>query len=159
MAGTKGGWAAGAGAGPLVRGSAYGDDSDGRLRAENAALQARIAELEPKAIEGEALRAELEEALRRNEEKRQDRRSLDREIVEMRSMLAEAERQLGNIRQTFIYRIGDAIVAARTWKGLRSLPRRLLALRRAYLERRGLSGPPARSGAGSPSGFATWRKP
>jgi len=118
------------------------------LRAENVALQAtvsdleaRIADFEANAVEIQALRAELNEALRRNEEKRQDRRGLDREIVEMRSMLAEAERQLGNIRLTFIYRIGDAIVAARTWKGLRSLPRRLLALRRAYLERRGQSGP------------------
>jgi glycosyltransferase involved in cell wall biosynthesis len=112
-----------------------------RLRADNAALKERVAEFEARAVDAGTLRAELDEALRRNEEKRQDRRALDREIVEMRSMLAEAERQLGNIRQTFVYRIGDAIVAARTWKGFRSLPRRLLGLRRAFLERKGLSGP------------------
>ncbi len=122
-------------------GGAYADEMLVRLRSENTALQARLAELEPKAADVEALRAERDDALRRNEEKRQDRRALDREIVEMRSMLAEAERQLGNIRQTFIYRIGDAIVAARTWKGLRSLPRRLIALRRAYLEKKGGPGP------------------
>jgi glycosyltransferase involved in cell wall biosynthesis len=96
----------------------------------------RDAELAVKSIEAEALRAELAEALRRNEEMRRERRVLDREIVELRSMLAESERQLGSIRQTFIYRIGDAIVSARTWKGLRNLPRRLLALRRAYVEKR-----------------------
>ncbi|MDQ2860285.1 MAG: glycosyltransferase [Pseudomonadota bacterium] len=140
MTNTKGGWAGSVGAGVVIGGGAYGDEMLVRLRAENTALQARVAELEPKAAEAEALRAELSEALRRGEEKRQDRRALDREIVEMRSMLAEAERQLGNIRQTFIYRIGDAIVSARTWKGLRSLPRRLIALRRAFLERKGIAG-------------------
>jgi glycosyltransferase involved in cell wall biosynthesis len=139
MTSIKGGWAGTGGAG-AVTGGAYGGEAMARLRAENAALQSRLAKLEPKAAEVEALRAELAEALRRNEERRRDRRALDREIVEMRSMLAEAERQLGNIRQTFIYRIGDAIVAARTWKGLRGLPRRLIALRRAYLDKRAVSG-------------------
>jgi glycosyltransferase involved in cell wall biosynthesis len=67
---------------------------------------------------------------------RRERRALDREIVELRSTLAEAERQLGSIRQTFIYRIGEAIVSARTWKGLRNLPRRLLALRRAFVAKK-----------------------
>jgi glycosyltransferase involved in cell wall biosynthesis len=140
MTNTKGGWAGSAGGGAVI-GGAYSDEVLARLRAENTDLQARVSELEPRAAEVEALRAELDEALRRNEEKRQDRRALDREIVEMRSMLSEAERQLANIRQTFIYRIGDAIVSARTWKGFRSLPRRLLALRRAFLEKKGLSGP------------------
>ena len=139
MTSTKSGWAGSASAGAVI-GDSYGEEMLARLRAENTALQARLAELEPKAAETEALRAELGEALRRSEETRRDRRALDREIVEMRSMLAEAERQLGNIRQTFIYRIGDAIVSARTWKGLRGLPRRLIALRRAYLEKRATSG-------------------
>ncbi|MGI8839348.1 MAG: glycosyltransferase [Caulobacteraceae bacterium] len=137
MTGTKSGWAGSAGA---VIDAPLDGETLAILRAENVSLRARVAELEPKAAEREGLRAELDEALRRNEEKRHARRALDREIVEMRSMLAEAERQLGNIRQTFIYRIGDAIVAARTWKGLRGLPRRLIALRRAYLEKRALTG-------------------
>lgn len=139
MTSTKSGWAGSAGAGAAIGGS-HGDEILTRLRAENADLQARLAELEPKAAKAEALRIELGEALRRSEEARRDRRALDREIVEMRSMLAEAERQLGNIRQTFIYRIGDTIVSARTWKGMRSLPRRLIALRRAYREKRAMFG-------------------
>ncbi len=111
-----------------------------RLRAENAELARRLLGLEARA---DGLKGELDEALRAIEEQRQSRRALDREIVEMRSLLAEAERQLGNVRQTFIYRIGEAIVSARTWKGLRSLPRRLIALRRAYREKRGNAGPSA----------------
>lgn len=86
-----------------------------------------------------SLRAELEDAIRENLERRQAIRALDREVMQLRSMLAEAERQMGNIRQTFIYRIGETIVSARTLKGLRQLPRRLIALRRAYLEKRGLT--------------------
>lgn len=172
MAGAKDGWAGSGGAG--VVGGALDEDVAVRLRAENAALRRRIADLEAKVAKVEAmgaepdeaeslrskntelqprlaeleanlaetraLRAELDEAIRRNEEKRQDRRVLDREIVELRGMLAEAERQLGNIRQTFVYRIGDTIVSARTWKGFRQLPRRLIALRRAWREKRGPSG-------------------
>ncbi len=106
------------------------------LRIENAGLRARIGELEARAAEPDAVRAELEEARRRNEEMRSDRRVLDREVVELRSLLAEAERQLAGVRQTFIWRIGEAIVSARGWKGLRQLPRRLIALRRAFLEKR-----------------------
>jgi|GEM_PF-5463802 len=143
MTSTKSGGAGSAGAGAAIGGGAYGDEMLIRLRAENAALKARLAEVEPKAAQADALRAELSEALRRGEEKREERRALDREIVELRSMLAEAERQLGNIRQTFTYRIGDAIVSARSWKGLRSLPRRLIALRRAFLEKKGAAGQPA----------------
>ena len=86
-----------------------------------------------------SLRAELEDAIRENLERRQAVRALDREVMQLRSMLAEAERQMGNIRQTFIYRIGETIVSARTLKGLRQLPRRLIAVRRAYLEKRGLT--------------------
>ena len=106
------------------------------LRIENAGLRARIAELEARVAEPDAIRAELEEARRRNEDMRRDRRTLDRELVETRSLLAEVERQLAAVRQTFIWRIGEAIVSARGWKGMRQLPRRLIALRRAYLERR-----------------------
>ncbi|MEO7027397.1 MAG: glycosyltransferase [Caulobacteraceae bacterium] len=114
-----------------------GDQPVALLRIENAGLRARVADLESRSAEPDAMRAELEEAIRRNEEIRRDRRALDREIVELRSLLAEAERQLGGIRQTFIYRIGEAIVSARGWKGLRQLPRRLIALRRAWREKRG----------------------
>ncbi|MBA3810070.1 MAG: glycosyltransferase [Caulobacteraceae bacterium] len=109
-----------------------------RLRAENAELTRRLSRLEARA---DGLEGQLGQALHAIEDQRQSRRALDREIVEMRSLLAEAERQLGNVRQTFIYRIGEAIVSARTWKGLRSLPRRLIALRRAYREKRGNAGP------------------
>ncbi len=139
MTSTKSGWVGSAGDNAVI-GDSYGDETVARLRAENAAYRARLAELEPKAAETDALRVELAEVVRCDEERRRDRRALDREIVEMRSLLAEAERQLGNIRQTFIYRIGDAIVAARTWKGFRSLPRRLIALRQAYLEKRAITG-------------------
>ncbi len=135
----KTGWVESAGDKAVIEGS-YGDEAAARPRAENATPRARLAELEAKAAEADALRVELAEMRRRDEERRRDRRALDREIVEMRSLLAEAERQLGNIRQTFIYRIGDAIVAARTWKGLRNLPRRLIALRQAYLEKRAVTG-------------------
>ncbi len=67
---------------------------------------------------------------------RQEQQRLHLEVVELRSALAETERQLENVRQTFVYRIGEAIVAARTWAGLKSLPRRLLRLRRAFLLKR-----------------------
>ncbi len=96
-------------------------------------------DMAPAIAELNSLRAELEDAIRENLERRQAIRALDREVMQLRSMLAEAERQMGNIRQTFIYRIGETIVSARTLKGLRQLPRRLIALRRAYLEKRGLT--------------------
>ncbi len=119
-----------------------------QLRNENAALRARLAALESTALDNQSLRAKLDDAVRQNEERRQTGRALDREIVQLRAMLAEAERQMANIRQTFIYRIGEAIVSARTWKGLRQLPGRLIALRRAYLEKRGLLGAAGAPGKG-----------
>jgi glycosyltransferase involved in cell wall biosynthesis len=110
-----------------------------RLRAENARLRQRIIELEADSEDAvRSLHADLDDAMRENADRRQAVRALDREVIQLRAMLAEAERQMGNIRQTFIYRIGETIVSARTAKGLRQLPRRLVALRRAYLEKRGL---------------------
>ena len=41
-----------------------------------------------------SLRAELEDAIRENLEKRQAIQALDREVMQLRSMLAEAERQI-----------------------------------------------------------------
>jgi glycosyltransferase involved in cell wall biosynthesis len=109
------------------------------LAAENARLRRRVIELEADSEDiVRALHADLDDAMRENGDRRQAVRALDREVIQLRAMLAEAERQMGAIRQTFIYRIGETIVSARTLKGLRQLPRRLLALRRAYLEKRGL---------------------
>ncbi len=125
----------------------FGEDAEddaplAQLRAENARLRQRVIELEADTDEAvRALHADLDDVLRENVDHRQAMRALDREVIQLRAMLAEAERQMGNIRQTFIYRIGETIVSARTFKGLRQLPRRLLALRRAYLEKRGLLSP------------------
>jgi glycosyltransferase involved in cell wall biosynthesis len=120
-----------------------------QLRAENARLRHRVIELEADSEEAvRVLHAELDDAMRESAERRQAVRALDREVIQLRAMLAEAERQMGNIRQTFIYRIGETIVSARTLKGLRQLPRRLLALRRAYLEKRGLLSPALNSRMG-----------
>lgn len=119
------------------------------LKSENARLRHQIIDLEADTEEVlRALRVELDEALRESAERRQAIRALDREVIQLRAMLAEAERQMSNIRQTFIYRIGETIVSARTLKGLRQLPRRLLALRRAYLEKRGLLSPPGETKLG-----------
>jgi glycosyltransferase involved in cell wall biosynthesis len=120
-----------------------------QLRAENARLRHRVIELETDSAEVVgALHADLDDALRENVDNRHAIRALDREVIQLRAMLAEAERQMGNIRQTFIYRIGETIVSARTLKGLRQLPRRLFALRRAYLEKRGLLSPPVHARMG-----------
>ncbi len=114
-----------------------------QLRAENERLRNRVIELEANAEEAvRTLHADLDEAMRENADRRHAVRALDREVIQLRAMLAEAERQMGNIRQTFIYRIGETIVSARTLKGLRQLPRRLFALRRAFLEKRGLLSSP-----------------
>jgi glycosyltransferase involved in cell wall biosynthesis len=120
-----------------------------QLRAENARLRYRVIELEADTEEAvRTLNADLDDATRENADRRQAVRALDREVIQLRAMLAEAERQMSNIRQTFIYRIGETIVSARTLKGLRQLPRRLVALRRAYLEKRGLLSSPVDSRAG-----------
>ena len=120
-----------------------------QLRAENVRLRHRIIELEADSEEAvRTLHADLDDAMRENADRRQAVRALDREVIQLRAMLAEAERQMSNIRQTFIYRIGETIVSARTPKGLRQLPRRLLALRRAYLEKRGLLSSPGDSRSG-----------
>ena len=120
-----------------------------QLRAENARLRQRVIQLEADAEEAvRALHSDLDDALREKADRHQAVRALDREVIQLRAMLAEAERQMGNIRQTFIYRIGETIVSARTLKGLRQLPRRLLALRKAYLEKRGLLSPPVHARMG-----------
>lgn len=114
------------------------DAIESDLALQNDQLRKRIIELEAAAEETlHALQLDLDEAVRELADRRQAMRALDREIVQLRAMLAEAERQMGNIRQTFIYRIGETIVSARNLKGMRQLPRRLLALRRAFLEKRG----------------------
>src|SRR5580698_2202034 len=137
---------------PTPFGAGVGPEASlAQLRAENAWLRHRIIELEADTEEAvRTLHADLDEAMRENADRRQAVRALDREVIQLRAMLAEAERQMSNIRQTFIYRIGETIVSARTPKGLRQLPRRLLALRRAYLEKRGLLASPG----GSRSGFS-----
>jgi glycosyltransferase involved in cell wall biosynthesis len=120
-----------------------------QLKVENARLRRRIIDLETDAEEvARILYADLDDAMRENADHRQAVRALDREVIQLRAMLAEAERQMSNIRQTFIYRIGETIVSARTLKGLRQLPRRLLALRRAYLEKRGLLSNPVNARLG-----------
>jgi glycosyltransferase involved in cell wall biosynthesis len=119
------------------------------VRAENVRLRNRIVELEADSDEAmRGLHAEIDDATREIADRRQAVRALDREVIQLRAMLAEAERQMSNIRQTFIYRIGETIVSARTLKGLRQLPRRLLALRRAYLEKRGFLSPSVVSRSG-----------
>src|SRR5579871_5441065 len=86
---------------------------------ENARLRHQIIDLEADAEEALLkLRADLDEAIRENADRHQAVRALDREVIQLRAMLAEAERQMGNIRQTFIYRIGETIVSARTLKGM-----------------------------------------
>lgn len=85
-------------------------------------------------------RQERDDALALLEQRRLERRALDRELVELRATLQEAERQLANVRQTFIYRIGEALVSARSLRGVLRLPHRLLQLRRAFVEKRRAEG-------------------
>ncbi len=136
------------------RGSAPGTNPEtlDRLRRENAALKLQLSQLQSMVGEIGALRADIDEALKRNEQQQQEKRSLDREIIELRSTLSEAERELAAIRQTFIYRTGEVIISAKTWKGLRRVPGRLLALRRAFLDNRRTARP-----AGGPAEGAAER--
>ncbi len=113
------------------------------LKAQVAALTEQLRIAQEKADEATALQARLDAAQTAAEHRRIERRALDREVVELRSILEESERQLANVRQTFIYRIGEAIVSARSLKGILRLPGRLLGLRRAYRDKKRNDGRPS----------------
>ena len=92
--------------------------------------------LADKASSEPALTAELQTARETIEEKKRAQLQLDREIVELRTMLRESERQLANIRRTLSYRLGSVLVDARTVKGLTGLPKALFDLWRIQREKR-----------------------
>ncbi len=74
------------------------------------------------------LARELDAAYAALAEKKHFQLDLDREIVELRTVLRESERQLANIRRTLSYRLGALLVDARHWKGVRALPKALYGL-------------------------------
>ncbi|MFW2829711.1 glycosyltransferase [Sphingomonas sp. ID0503] len=77
-----------------------------------------------------ALRAQLSAEIER-------RRERDRELVEQRARADAAEAQLGNIRLTLSYGLGQALVEALTLRGLLRLPMRIMELRKRQQAKRG----------------------
>jgi glycosyltransferase involved in cell wall biosynthesis len=74
------------------------------------------------------LARELDAANAALAEKKRFQLDLDREIIELRTLLRESERQLTNIRRTLSYRLGAILVDARNFKGIRALPKALYML-------------------------------
>lgn len=66
------------------------------------------------------------------------RRDLERELAESRSRQRELERRLNGIERTFKYRLGETLVAARSFKGMLAMPGRFWRMWSDWLEKKRL---------------------
>jgi len=73
---------------------------------------------------------------RRLAEATEQRRGRERELADLAARAQAAEAQVGTIRLTLAYGLGQALVDARGWAGLLRLPRRLIELHRAQKAKR-----------------------
>lgn len=93
--------------------------------------------------------ASLRERLARQQAMRRD---LERELAESRSRQRDLERRLNGIQRTFTYRLGEALVAGRSIRGMFAMPGRFWKMWTDWLEKRRLDR--LRPSNGSESRFA-----